>query len=583
MKELKRLVGYAMAFKGWFALGITLMILMVSFELLGPVIAMIILDRHIQGGGGQIEMLPIYQLLAVFLGIKLLHAVFSYFQEVVLQNSGALVVQKMRNDVFQHVQKLPIRYFDDLPAGKVVARITNDTESILHMFSVVLPLFLVSSLTVGAITVITLFINIWTGLVMLLFVPIIIVWMILYRKYSNDFNHTRRERNSDINAMINESISGMPIIQVFNREEQITREFEALNDDYLKNTGSLIKLESASGQNLMGTLRSLLFAVMVYIFASSFLDAQTALSVGTMYILVDYVTRFFNPLFNIIGELDIYEQARVAAVKVFELLDAEIEAEEEDHLGSFNGHIAFNEVSFSYDDKHTVLKDISIDVSPGETVALVGHTGSGKSSIINLLMRFYDPVRGKILFDGKDTREFSKQSLRHHMSIVLQDPFIYSGSLLFNLRLNNEEISEEEARAAIISVGGGEMLSRMNQGMHTELTERGSTLSLGERQLISFARAMVFNPKVLVLDEATSNIDSETEQMIQHAMKVVSANRTTFIIAHRLSTIQHADQILLLDSGRIVESGNHEELLATGKEYAKMYTMQLGQPRVMNA
>lgn len=571
-----------MAFKGRFALGITLMILMVGFELLGPVIAMIILDRHIQGGEGQIEMLPIYQLLAVFLGIKLLHAVFSYFQEVVLQNSGALVVQKMRNDVFQHVQRLPIRYFDDLPAGKVVARITNDTESILNMFSVVLPLFLVSSLTVGAITVITLFINVWTGLIMLLFVPIIIVWMILYRKYSNEFNHTRRERNSDINAMINESISGMSIIQVFNREAQVTREFEALNDDYMKNTGSLIKLESASGQNLMGTLRSLLFAVMVYIFASSFLDPQTALSVGTMYILVDYVTRFFNPLFNIIGQLDIYEQARVAAVKVFELLDAEVEAEEEENLGSFNGHITFNEVSFSYDDKHTVLKDISIDVSPGETVALVGHTGSGKSSIINLLMRFYDPVRGKILFDGKDTREFSKQSLRHHMSIVLQDPFIYSGSLLFNLRLNNERISEEEARAAIISVGGEEMLSRMDQGMQTKLTERGSTLSLGERQLISFARAMVFNPKVLVLDEATSNIDSETEQMIQHAMKVVSANRTTFIIAHRLSTIQHADQILLLDSGRIVERGNHEELLETGKEYAKMYTMQLGQPVSMN-
>ncbi|GAB3070766.1 ABC transporter ATP-binding protein [Salinicoccus sesuvii] len=582
MKEIKRLMVYAMAFKGRFALGITLMILMVGFELLGPVIAMIILDRHIQDAAGQIEMLPIYQLLGVFLGIKLLHAVFSYFQEVVLQNSGALVVQKMRNDVFQHVQRLPIRYFDDLPAGKVVARITNDTESILNMFSVVLPLFLVSSLTVGAITVITLFINIWTGLVMLLFVPIIIVWMILYRKYSNDFNHTRRERNSDINAMINESISGMPIIQIFNRESQITREFEELNNDYLKSTGSLIKLDSASGQNLMGTLRSLLFAVMVYIFASSFLDAQTALTVGTMYILVDYITRFFNPLFNIIGQLDIYEQARVAAVKVFELLDAEVETEEEEHLGNFSGHISFNEVSFSYDDKHTVLKDISIDVSPGETVALVGHTGSGKSSIINLLMRFYDPVRGKILFDGKDTREFSKQSLRHHMSIVLQDPFIYSGSLLFNLRLNNEEISEAEARAALASVGGEEMLSRMEEGMHTELTERGSTLSLGERQLISFARAMVFNPKVLVLDEATSNIDSETEQMIQHAMKVVSANRTTFIIAHRLSTIQHADQILLLDSGLIVESGNHEELLAKGKEYAKMYTMQLGQPVSIN-
>lgn len=575
MEEIKRLIRYASEYKWLFITGIILMVFMVGFELLGPFIAMLILDNHIKVGGNTIELTPIFQLLGLFFLIKVLHAVFSYFQTVILQKSGALVVQKMRNDIFRHVQKLPIRYFDNLPAGKVVARITNDTESILQMFSVVLPMFMVSALTVGAITVIIFTINFWTGLIVLIFLPMVILWMILYRKYSNDYNHNKRERNSDMNAMINESINGMPIIQIFNREAQIEDEFKTLNDDYVKNSKRLINLESATGENLLETFRSLIFAIMVYIFASSFLSDTQALSVGTMYVLVDYITRFFNPLYNIIGQLNIFEEARVAAVKVFELLDVAEEPEEIGELEHFTGTIQFKNVGFSYNGKEKVLDDINIDVKTGETVALVGHTGSGKSSIINLLMRFYDPMEGEILFDGRNTKDISKQSLRSKLSIVLQDPFIYSGSLLYNIRLNNKDISEADARKALIGVGGQHLIERMDEGIHSELTERGSTLSLGERQLISFARALAFNPKVLVLDEATSNIDSETEQMIQHAMKVVSKDRTTFIIAHRLSTVQHSDQIIMLDEGRIVEHGNHEKLMQAKKNYAKMYEMQV--------
>lgn len=575
MEEIKRLIRYASEYKWLFIRGIILMVFMVGFELLGPFIAMLILDNHIKVGGNTIELTPIFQLLGLFFLIKVLHAVFSYFQTVILQKSGALVVQKMRNDIFRHVQKLPIRYFDNLPAGKVVARITNDTESILQMFSVVLPMFMVSALTVGAITVIIFTINFWTGLIVLIFLPMVILWMILYRKYSNDYNHNKRERNSDMNAMINESINGMPIIQIFNREAQIEDEFKTLNDDYVKNSKRLINLESATGENLLETFRSLIFAIMVYIFASSFLSDTQALSVGTMYVLVDYITRFFNPLYNIIGQLNIFEEARVAAVKVFELLDVAEEPEEIGELEHFTGTIQFKNVGFSYNGKEKVLDDINIDVKTGETVALVGHTGSGKSSIINLLMRFYDPMEGEILFDGRNTKDISKQSLRSELSIVLQDPFIYSGSLLYNIRLNNKDISEADAKKALIGVGGQHLIDRMDEGIHSELTERGSTLSLGERQLISFARALAFNPKVLVLDEATSNIDSETEQMIQHAMKVVSKDRTTFIIAHRLSTVQHSDQIIMLDEGRIVEHGNHEKLMQAKKNYAKMYEMQV--------
>src|SRR5699024_9150785 len=325
--------------------------------------------------------------------------------------------QKMRLDVFKHVQQLPIRYFDNLPAGRVVARITNDTESILQLFASVIPMFMVSILTIFSITAIVFYVHFWTGIVMLLFIPVIIIWSVLYKKYSNENNHIKRERNSDMNAMINESINGMPIIQVFNREEQVRSEFEKINDEYYDSASGLVKLESLSGENLANSIRSLVFAILVYIFASTFLGDSGALTVGLMYLLVDYITRFFNPLFNIIGQLSIFEQARVAANKVFEMLESEPEKKEGQLLQAFSGKIPFRNVNLSYDGKRDVLKNINIDAAEGETVALVGHTGSGKSSIINLLMRFYDPSEGAIYFDESDTKQIDKQSLRQFMSI----------------------------------------------------------------------------------------------------------------------------------------------------------------------
>ncbi len=575
MKEIKRLFNYTLPYKYWFLLGIILMISMVAFELAGPLIIMRILDDHIQLGAGNIDIMPIIQLLIVFAIIKIVHAIAAYFAQIVLQGTGARVVQGLRHEVFEHIQRLPIRYFDNLPAGKVVARITNDTETILQFFTAVLPTVLVSGLTMIAILVAIFIINPFAGLVMLAFVPIIILWMVLYRKYSNDFNHTKRERNSDMNAMINESINGMPIIQVFNRENQIYDEFSQINDEYIKSSTSLVKLNSFTGYNLAGTLNSLVFAFMVLIFSLMFLSPAEALTVGTMYLLVDYVTRFFNPLLNIVSQIEVFEQARVAGVKVFEMIDEEEEPVEDGRLKDFDGRIVFRDVAFTYDGKNKVLRNINLDVAQGETVALVGHTGSGKSSMINLLMRFYDPTEGEILFSNQDTKDINKKNLRMYMSIVLQDPFIYAGTLLHNIRLNSESISEAQAQQALIDVGGEELLYRLNDGMNTYIPERGATLSLGERQLISFARALAFNPSVLVLDEATSNVDSETEQIIQHAMKVVSESRTTFIIAHRLSTIQHADQIVLLEKGEIKEHGDHRELMAMNRDYRKMYDMQV--------
>lgn len=574
MTEFKRVTAYALNFKWWFVLGIVLTILTVGLQLLSPVVLMVVLDRYIDIDG-PIDLSPVLMMLALFLTIRLVHAAVVYFSHIVLQSTGAKTVQELRTDVFKHIQKLPVKYFDNLPAGMVVARITNDTESILALFSSVIPTFLVSILTIAGITGAIYIVHPFAGVIMLIFIPLIILWIVLYRIYVNKYNHVKRERNSDMNAMINESINGMPIIQVYNQEEKIAEEFKTLNTEYTNSARKIIKADAFTGHNLVDTMRSVVFAILIYIFASTFLSGEMALTVGAMYLLVDYVSRFFNPLLDIVSQLNILEQARVASVKVFELLDQNIEQDDFETLQNFNGNIQFKNVNFSYDNEHTVLQNINIDVRNGETAALVGHTGSGKSSIINLLMRFYDPTEGKVLFDGQDTSVVNKQNLRSAMSIVLQDPFIYSGTLLYNIRLNNEKISEKDAEEALISVGGASMLERMEKGMSTVLTERGATLSLGERQLISFARALAFKPKVLVLDEATSNIDSETEQIIQHAMKVVSQDRTTFIIAHRLSTIQHAEKIILLDNGRIIEEGSHGELMALDGGYAEMYRMQV--------
>ena len=575
MTEIKRLLKYSLNYKWWFIGGSIMMVLMVFFELLGPLIIMTVLDDHIRLGEGNINVEAVIRLLIIYALIKLFHAIVAYFAQIILQSTGAKVVQSIRHQVFEHIQKLPVKYFDNLPAGKVVARITNDTESMLEFFTYVLPMFLVNGLTMMAITVAIFIVNIYAGIIMLIFVPIILLWIIVYRKYSNDYNHMKRERNSDMNAAISESINGMTTIQVFNREKQIESEFKDLNDEYTDSATKLVKLNGLSGDNLAGVMQSFVFALMVIVFSLAFLSPSEALTVGTMYLLVDYITRFFNPLYEIVGQIEIFEQARVASVKVFEMIDEEEEIEDKGTLDDFDGDIDFRNVSFFYKEGHLVLKEIDLSVGRGETIALVGHTGSGKSSIINLLMRFYDPTEGRVLFSGKDTKHINKKELRKHVSIVLQDPFIYAGTLLYNIRLNNEDISREAARAALLEVGGRELMEKLDRGMDAWLPERGATLSLGERQLISFARALAFDPKVLVLDEATSNVDSETEQMIQNAMKVVSRKRTTFIIAHRLSTIQHADQIIILEEGNIMEQGNHQSLMDMNGIYAEMFKMQV--------
>ncbi|RAI81859.1 ABC transporter ATP-binding protein [Macrococcoides caseolyticum subsp. hominis] len=576
MSTTKRLYHEAVKEKKLFIAGFIILFFAVVTELLGPVIGMYIIDHHIKDAGETINMQPILQLLGLYFLIAVVYAIMSYYQTIVFQTAGSNVIKHLRTNLFEHIQKLPIKYFDNLPAGKVVARITNDTQTILELFTVMLPTYIAGFANILGIIIVIFYFNTKVGLLALIVVPLLFFWLMLYRKISDKYNHIVRERNSDMNAMLNESINGMTIIQAFNQEAKIQREYDELNKEYLKNYERIIKLDSLTSHNLMGIIRSAVFLIMIYIFGQSFLTNEATLTAGMMYILVDYLTRLFNPMFNIVNQLSVLEQARVSSNRVFEMMDETPEIIEQDELLITRGEVKFQDVSFGYKKDELVLKNINIHAAPGETIGLVGHTGSGKSSIMNLLFRFYDPTEGQILIDGVDTKSVTKASMRSRMGIVLQDPYLYTGTILSNITLGDNRISRQTAEHALMRVGGHRVLQSLEQGIDTEVVERGATLSSGQRQLISFARALAFDPKILILDEATASIDSETEAMIQQAMDVLKSGRTTFVIAHRLSTIKNADQILVLDKGEIIEHGTHDELIALQGQYAKMYALQSG-------
>ncbi|MFS0878790.1 ABC transporter ATP-binding protein [Metabacillus niabensis] len=524
----------------------------------------------------QPEIKPIVILLSFYVGLLVIAGFFQYGKTLMLQKAANRIIQKMRKDVFEHIQRVPIQYFDNRPAGKIVSRVTNDTEAIRELYVKVLATFFTSGIYMTGIFVALFFLDTRLALITLLLVPIIALWVIVYRKLASKYNHLIRTRVSDINGMINESIQGMPIIRAFQRKEQITKEFEDLNYEHFTYQNKLLSLNSLTSHNLVGVLRNGTFVVLIWYFGGQSMDAAGIISIGMLYAFVDYLNRLFQPVTDIVNQLAQLEQARVASERVFELLDEKGENVAEGEISRYEGNVQFTNVTFSYDGEHDVLKNINFQASKGETVALVGHTGSGKSSIINLLFRYYDIEKGKITIDGNDVSALPRQHLRKHMGIVLQDPFLFTGTISSNVSLDNPNISEEQVIKALKDVGADRFIEKLPKQYDEPVLEKGSTLSAGERQLISFARALAYDPAILILDEATANIDTETEAMIQQALNIVKEGRTTFIIAHRLSTIRNADQILVLDQGEIVERGNHEELLRQKGKYYQMHQLQLG-------
>lgn len=577
MKTVKRLLSYMKYYKLYFAIGIGLVMLSMVTDLSGPIIAQRIIDNVITPAAaeGQGFTDTLIRLILIYMGLTVFTVITRYISAIYRMRAANGIIKIIRDQLYTHIQKLPINYYDNLPAGKIVARITNDTESLRQQFYVAT----VGQILINAFYVIGTYIAIasfHTGLalILLLLIPLMYFWNKFYTKYARAFHRKERDLNSDINAKLNESIQGMQIIQAFEQEESIQAEFEDTNEKWYEVMRKYVLLDSGFQWTFADFLRRISLLLLMVYFSTQYINGVLGVSVGMLYLFGDYVSRLYEPIKGIIQQMAFVQQAIAAGERVFEMMDKEAEDNPEAELKVEEGRVSFNHVTFAYTEEKDVLKDIHFTAEPGQTVALVGHTGSGKSSIMNLLFRFYDPNQGEILMDGQNTRDFSRQSVRQEMGIVLQDPFLFTGTILSNITMDNPNISRDVALKALVDVGGADLLKKFEKGIDEPVVEKGSTLSSGQRQLISFARALAFNPKILILDEATSSIDTETEEIIQHAMNVLKEGRTTFIIAHRLSTIQHADQILVLDQGVITERGSHDSLLSADGAYAQMYEMQ---------
>ncbi|MGM0523362.1 MAG: ABC transporter ATP-binding protein [Bacillota bacterium] len=520
------------------------------------------------------EVRPIMRWLALYLGLILIAAVFQYLKTYLLQVHANNIIQTMRNDVFETVERLPMRYFVNMPAGKILARVTNDTEAIKELYVRVLETFVNGFIYMTGIIIALYLLNPTLATISLMLLPLLMLFMKFYKTYAGKYNDVIRTVNSDINASINESIQTMPIIQAFRRTNDRADEFEQLNDKHYRYQKKMVALSALTSYNLVNVLRGIAFLSFIWFFGNQSLTGTMLVSTGLLYAFVDYLTRLFEPMTQMVNQLPQLEQARVSARRVFQLLDEETEAIEDATLPRIKGDIRFDQVTFGYDKGETILNDLSFHVAPGETTAFVGHTGSGKSSVMNLLFRFYDPDSGKVLLDGVDTQTLTRQQTRAHMAIVLQDPFIFTGTVLSNITLNDPKISRDKAIEALKAVGADRFIEKLPRQYDEPVGENGNEFSTGERQLLSFARALAFDPAILILDEATANIDSETELMIQEAMTVLSKGRTMLVIAHRLSTIQHADQIIVLNKGEIIERGTHLSLLNEQGSYYQMYKMQ---------
>lgn len=520
---------------------------------------------------------PITILIITYVTLNAITIIITYLYRINFFNLGNKVVYDIRKEAFAKLQKLHISYFDKMPAGKIVARVTNDTQTIIDLFARTLIVFISAFIYLFGIYISIFLLNSRLATYSLAIIPIILIWGTFYRKGAKKYNKVIRSENSEINAYLNQSIKGMEVIQAFNRQELSFEEFEYHNKRYFDYRTKMLKLNSTLSGNLVRSFQRLIYAIILLYFGWGALGVQNVVEVGIIYAFIEYINRLINPINQVFGNIEVFEQSLVSCERIFYLLDQDEIELYNDEVERFEGNIEFKNFSFAYEKDNYVLKDINFKVNAGETVALVGHTGSGKSSLMNVMLRFYDFDEGEILIDGVDIRNYTKQAFRKHVGIVLQDPVLFTGTIASNIRLNDESVTDEMIEDALRKIGAERFIERFSKGIHEKVLEMGSNFSTGERQLISFARALIYDPAVLVLDEATANIDTETEQLIQKALQVVKENRTTFIIAHRLSTIKDANLILVLEKGRIVERGTHESLMELKGKYYEMYQSQLHQ------
>ncbi|EKS20129.1 MULTISPECIES: ABC transporter ATP-binding protein [unclassified Streptococcus] len=574
MVIFKRLLQKLSLFPSIFVLGFVCLLLATLLSDLSPFVLQKMIDGPLtdlsQGG----ELGKLYPMGGLYLMVLALGQIISYIGNRVLIHGGNKITAQLRDQAFLVMQQLPISYFDDKPAGKIATRIVNDTETLRTQFynsCITIAIHLVRFFFIMGVLF---YINPMMGLLLCLIFPIFYGVQILYKRLTDKPMKDFFDSRSETNTQVNELLHGASMIQLYGQEERVIDEFDQTIDKMTVAYDRLVLADSIASWTLTEFLKYIVIAGILTIAGLSYLGGNPGITAGFLFINLNYIIQLFDLMANLIRRLPDIRRSLETGERVLNFLDEEMEEDALEEIQIEKATVEFDQVSFAYEVGKPVLKDISIQAHPGESVALVGHTGSGKSSIMNLLYRFYDPQEGEIRIDGQNIRHFSRESLRSHMGIVLQDPYLFSGTIASNVAMSQDHFDREAVKDALKKVGAWPFVERLEKGIGHPVVEKGSAFSSGERQLISFARTLYMNPQILILDEATSHIDTETEEIIQQAMAVLQNGRTTFIIAHRLSTIQDADQILVLSEGHIVERGRHEDLVALGGIYAQMNAIQ---------
>ena len=566
-----RLIAYMKPYAHWVIFALLLVLGLTAFDLYRPMLVGDAIDTF--GANGDYDVIIATAIkYAVVLALSF---AFNIAQTWILQKTGQNIILQIRKDLYRHIQSLGSRYFDITPVGKLVTRVTNDVEALNEMYSGILVQLFRNIVKIVGLAGVMLVLDVRLAAISFVLMPLVIGLTVLCQKIARNIYRLYRTRLTDINTFLSEHLSGMKIIQIFGRQE---RKFEEFHD---KNT----KLYKAFYREMLmyAVFRPLIYilsilSLMIVLWFGSRNVFDEIISVGTLYIFSNYIRSFFDPIQELAEQFSTLQSSIASAEKIFTVMDEEEfipEVENPKQPDKITGKIEFDHVWFAYDGENYVLKDVSFVINPGEKVAFVGATGAGKSSILNLIGRYYDIQKGHIYIDGIDIRQLSKKQLRSAIGQMQQDVFIFEGDVAYNIRLNDNDITDEQVKEAAEYVNASHFIEKLPQGYHEPVTERGATFSAGERQLLSFARTLAHNPSILVMDEATANIDTETEILIQEALEKLMDGRTTIMVAHRLSTIQHADCIMVMHKGRICERGTHRELLEQDGIYRKLYELQI--------
>lgn len=566
-----RLIAYMKPYAHWVIFALLLVLGLTAFDLYRPMLVGDAIDTF--GANGDYDVIIATAIkYAVVLALSF---AFNIAQTWILQKTGQNIILQMRKDLYRHIQSLGSRYFDITPVGKLVTRVTNDVEALNEMYSGILVQLFRNIVKIVGLAGVMLVLDVRLAAISFVLMPLVIGLTVLCQKIARNIYRLYRTRLTDINTFLSEHLSGMKIIQIFGRQE---RKFEEFHD---KNT----KLYKAFYREMLmyAVFRPLIYilsilSLMIVLWFGSRNVFDEIISVGTLYIFSNYIRSFFDPIQELAEQFSTLQSSIASAEKIFTVMDEDEfipEVENPKQPDKITGKIEFDHVWFAYDGENYVLKDVSFVINPGEKVAFVGATGAGKSSILNLIGRYYDIQKGHIYIDGIDIRQFSKKQLRSAIGQMQQDVFIFEGDVAYNIRLNDNDITDEQVKEAAEYVNASHFIEKLPQGYHEPVTERGATFSAGERQLLSFARTLAHNPSILVMDEATANIDTETEILIQEALEKLMDGRTTIMVAHRLSTIQHADCIMVMHKGSICERGTHRELLEQDGIYRKLYELQI--------